>query len=93
MEVLHMRKIARLLALVAVTSAITIVIWEQTKFTSLFNNNFWLFGVATILLALIISPLFGFIWYRQRVRNYRLQSEIAQKENRLQEELHHPFTF
>jgi PAS domain S-box-containing protein len=82
-----MRKIARLLALVAVTSAISIVLWEQTNFTSLFNNNVWLFGVATILLAMIISPLFGFIWYRQRVRNYRLQSEIAQEKNRVQEEL------
>jgi len=87
MEDVHMRKITRMLAVVAMTSVVSIVLWEQTKFTSLFNNNFWLFGVATILLALIISPLFGFIWYRQRARNYRLQSEIANEKNHVQEEL------
>jgi PAS domain S-box-containing protein len=87
MEDFHMRKIARLLALVAVISVVSIVLWEQTNFTSLFNDNFWLFGVATILLAVIISPLFGFIWYRQHGRYYRLQNESANEKNHVQEEL------
>ena len=82
-----MHKITKLLTLVAVTSAASIVLWEQTNFTSLFNEHFWLFGVATIILALIISPLFGFIWYRQRARYYRLQCEIAQEKTRVQEKL------
>ena len=82
-----MRKITKLLALVVITSAASIVLWEQTNFSSLFNEHFWLFGVAVLLLALIISPLFGFIWYRQRSREYRIRVEIAEEKNRVQEEL------
>jgi len=82
-----MRKITKLLALVTVTSAASIVFWEQTNFTSLFIEHFWLCGVATIILALIISPLIGFVLYRQRTPNYRLQSKIGQEDNRLNEVL------
>ena len=82
-----MRKITKLLTIVIVTSVTSIVLWEQTNFASLFNENFWLFGVAVLFLALIISPLFGFIWYRQRVRFYRMQCEIAQEKNHVQDEL------
>ncbi len=87
MEDMQMRKIIKLLALVTMTSVISIVLWEQTNFTSLFNEHLWLLGAAVIFLALIISPLFGFIWYRQRMRYYGLQYEMAQEENRMREEL------
>ena len=87
MENIHLRKITKLLAMVAITSATSIVLWEQTNITSLFYEHLWSFGVAVLFLGLIISPLFGFILYRQRTRNYRLQCEIAQQENRLHEDL------
>ncbi|MFZ1978770.1 MAG: hypothetical protein WAV76_12525, partial [Bacteroidota bacterium] len=82
-----MRKIIKLPALVTMTSVISIVLWEQTNFSSLFNEHLWLLGAAVIFLALIISPLFGFFWYRQRMRYYGLQYEMAQKENRMRDEL------
>jgi PAS domain S-box-containing protein len=82
-----MRKITKLLAMVAITSAASIVLWEQTNFSSLFNEHFWLVGIATIILAVIMSPLFGFIWYRQRARDYRIRVEIAEEKIRVQEEL------
>jgi PAS domain S-box-containing protein len=82
-----MRIIIRLLAITATTSSIPIAFWNQTSFASLFKENFWLFGAALIILALIASPFFGFIWYRLRAREYRLQCEIAHEKNRVQEEL------
>ncbi len=84
---MQMRKIIKLPALVTMTSVISIVLWEQTNFSSLFNEHLWLLGAAVIFLALIISPLFGFFWYRQRMRYYGLQYEMAQKENRMRDEL------
>ena len=63
-----MHKIAKISALVAATSVVSIVLWEQTNFTGLFNEHLWLRGAAVIFLVLIVSPLLGFVWYRQHKR-------------------------
>ena len=82
-----MHKIIKISALVAATSAVSIVLWEQTNFTSLFNEHLWLLGAAVIFLVLIVSPLLGFAWYRQHIRYYGLQYEMAHAENRMREDL------
>ena len=82
-----MHKIIKISALVAATSAVSIVLWEQTNFTGLFNEHLWLLGAAVIFLVLIVSPLLGFAWYRQHIRYYGLQYEMAHAENRMREDL------